>query len=93
MYINCAQGRSQAIAVARAQHGYTTFLRTSREVQKLMGIHDQLRYYQRCTGGAQPLVARARAPACPGVATPLIVLLLVPTTFYQLPQMKKMTGQ
>ena len=24
-----------------------------------------------CTGGARPLVARARAPACPSVATPL----------------------
>ena len=24
-----------------------------------------------CTGGARPLVARARAPVCPSVATPL----------------------
>ena len=26
-------------------------------------IRDQQRYYQRCTAGARPLVARARAPA------------------------------
>ena len=26
-----------------------------------------------CTGGAQPLVARARAPVCPSLATPLNV--------------------
>ena len=25
-----------------------------------------------CTGGAQPLVARARAPVCPSLATPLL---------------------
>ena len=27
-----------------------------------------------CTGGAQPLVARARAPVCPSLATPLTML-------------------
>ena len=34
---------------------------------------DQQRYYQRCTGGARPLVARAHAPVCPSVATPLLM--------------------
>ena len=27
-----------------------------------------------CTGGAQPLVARARAPVCPSLATPLMMM-------------------
>ena len=35
---------------------------------------DNATIYQRCTGGARPLVAGARAPACPCVATPLLLL-------------------
>ena len=27
-----------------------------------------------CTGGAQPLVARARAPVCPSLAMPLMIM-------------------
>ena len=28
-----------------------------------------------CTGGAQPLIARARAPVCPSLATPLMAII------------------
>ena len=31
----------------------------------------QQHYYERCTGVARPVVARARAPVCPSVAMPL----------------------
>ena len=39
---------------------------------RLITVHSApIIFRSTCTGGAQPPVARARAPVCPGLATPL----------------------
>ena len=40
---------------------------------RLITVHSApIIFRSACTGGAQPLVARARAPVCPSLATPLV---------------------
>ena len=41
---------------------------------RLITVHSApIIFRSACTGGAQPLVARARAPVCPSLATPLLL--------------------